>query len=703
MSYRLGIDVGGTFTDFLCLGGESPLVHKTSSTTHDPSLAFVRGLEEIAGRLDLAFEDFMAQIELIVHGTTVSTNAVLTGNGSKTGALLTEGFRDTLRLRDGTRATPYDNHLVPPPPLAPREHTHGVTERIGPEGQVLTELDEASVRAAAEALAAEGIEAVAISFMHSPQNAAHERRAREIVAEVMPDAYLTASSDLLEQIRYYPRTSTTVLNAYVGPIISGYMEGLTARLAELRFAGVLLIMQSNGGVATPQEISRRAALSLLSGPASGPTAGLHHLADAEVDACLTRRHGRHQLRRRDGRRRAAGDDDRRGRRRLAAGPADDRHPHDRRGRRHRSPRSTRAALLSVGPRSAGAEPGPACYGRGGTEPTTTDADLILGYLSATSPLAGGVPLDLEAARSAFQPVADALGVSIEEAAAGAYDLINVSMATGVRDITVRRGLDPRDFPVVVAGGAGPLHAAAIAAELEVALLLVPRESSIFCAAGMLMCDFQHDAVRALKAPLAELDPAEVGRTLDELAGEGRETLHGEGVGDEAISFTASLDLRYAGQWHELEVALPWEPGAAPDLSAMTDRFNAEHDRTFGYSSPGDTIECLALRLSARGATEKPDLGEMDEMSSGAPAPVSRRPTWSARSRAMVDTPVYDGHGLGAGFEVSGPAIVELATTTIVVPEGFDLLVDRRGSFVLAAGERGRKLAEDLLGRLHSVG
>ncbi|HJZ35666.1 MAG TPA: hydantoinase/oxoprolinase family protein, partial [Solirubrobacterales bacterium] len=312
-------------------------------------------------------------------------------------------------------------------------------------------------------------------------------------------------------------------------------------------------------------------------------------------------------------------------------------------------------------------------------------------------------LDLDAARRAFQPVADALGVSIEEAAAGAYDLINVSMATGVRDITVRRGLDPRDFPVVVAGGAGPLHAAAIAAELEVALLLVPRESSIFCAAGMLMCDFQHDAVRALKAPLAELDPAEVGRTLEELSAEGRETLHGEGVGDEAISFTASLDLRYAGQWHELEVALPWEPGEAPDLSAMTDRFDAEHDRTFGYSSPGDTIECLALRLSARGATEKPDLGEMDEMSSGAPAPGSRRPTWSARGRAMVDTPVYDGHGLGAGFEVSGPAIVELATTTIVVPEGFDLLVDRRGSFVLAAGERGRKLAEDLLGRLHSVG
>ncbi|HVW46105.1 MAG TPA: hydantoinase/oxoprolinase family protein [Solirubrobacterales bacterium] len=702
MSYRLGIDVGGTFTDFLCLGGEHPLVHKTSSTPADPSLGFVRGLEEIAARLEVPFEDFMARIELIVHGTTVSTNAVLTGNGARTGALLTAGFRDTLRLRDGTRATPYDNHLVPPPPLAPRELTHGVGERIGPEGQVLRELDEASVRAAAEALAAEGVEAVAISFMHSPQNADHERRARELVEEILPDAYLTASHELLEQIRYYPRTSTTVLNAYVGPIISGYMEGLTARLAELRFTGVLLIMQSNGGVATPAEISRRAALSLLSGPASGPTAGLHHLADAAVDACLTVDMGGTSFDVAmvvDGRPVTMTDG-------VVADwplalPTIDIHTIGAGGGSIAA--VDEGGLLSVGPRSAGAEPGPACYGRGGTEPTTTDADLILGYLSADSPLAGGVPLDLEAARRAFAPVAAALGVSIEEAAAGAYDLVNVNMATGVRDITVRRGLDPRDFPVVVAGGAGPLHAAAIAAELEVALLLVPRESSIFCAAGMLMCDFQHDAVRALKAPLAELDAAAVAATLAELAAAGRETLHGEGVADEAISFSASLDLRYAGQWHELEVPLPWEGGGAPDLASMVGRFDAEHDRTFGYSSPGDTIECLALRLSARGATAKPDLGEMDEMSSGAPDPVTRRPTWSARSRAMVDTPVYDGHGLGAGFEVSGPAIVELATTTIVVPDGFDLLVDRRGSFVLAAGERGRKLARDLLGRLHSVG
>jgi N-methylhydantoinase A len=304
-------------------------------------------------------------------------------------------------------------------------------------------------------------------------------------------------------------------------------------------------------------------------------------------------------------------------------------------------------------------------------------------------------LDVDAARRAFEPVATVLGVTIEEAAAGVYDLVNVNMATGVRDITVRRGLDPRDFPVVVAGGAGPVHAAAIAAELEVALLVVPRESSIFCAAGMLMCDFQHDDVRALKRPLADIGADELAAMLDELAARGRETLRGEGVGDAAISFKASLDLRYVGQWDELHVPLEWEPGTPPALGAMEQRFHDEHDRTFGYASATSRIECLAVRLSSIGATPSVDLSDLDEMAEGRAAPSGRRPTWSPRSRAMVDTPVYDGHGLQPGFETSGPAIVELATTTITLLEGFDLIVDRRGAFLLCAGESGRALAARL--------
>ena len=694
MSSRLGIDVGGTFTDFLVLGDAVQLVHKTSSTPHDPSEGFVRGLEEIAGRLGVPFPELMASIDLIVHGTTVSTNAALTGNGARTGALMTEGFRDTLRLRDGTRATPYDNRLTPPRPLAPRERTYGVTERIGPEGQVLGELDEASVRTAAAALREDGVEAVAISFLHSPQNPAHERRALEIVRAELPDAYVTASHDLLSQIRYYPRTSTTVLNAYVGPIISRYMTALTERLDALRFGVVLLIMQSNGGVATPAEVSRRAALSLLSGPAAGPTAGVEHLSRAGIGDCLTVDMGGTSFdvaMVRDGASVMMTDG-------VVAEwplalPMIDIHTIGAGGGSIAT--VDEGGLLHVGPQSAGAQPGPAAYGRGGTLPTVTDADLVLGYLSADNPLAGGMRLDVEAARTAFAPVADALGVSVEEAAAGVYDLVNVNMATGVRDVTERRGLDPRDFPVVVAGGAGPVHAAAIAAELEVALLVVPRESSIFCAAGMLMCDFQHDDVRALKRLLADVGAEELTALLEGLADAGRATLHGEGVADAAISFKAALDLRYVGQWHELQVPLDWEPGGAPAIDDMEDRFHAEHDRTFGYASSSSAIECLAVRLSAVGATPQVDLSDLDEMAEGRVAPSGRRATWSPGSRVMVDTPVYDGHGLQPGFEVAGPAIVELATTTIVLLEGFDLVVDLRGAFLLCAGERGRALAAQL--------
>jgi N-methylhydantoinase A len=694
MSHRLGIDVGGTFTDFLVLGDDVQLVHKTSSTPDDPSRGVAQGLQEIADRLGVGLRELVAGIDLIVHGTTVSTNAALTGGGARTGAILTDGFRDTLRLRDGTRETPYDNRLTPPRPLAPRERTIGVPERTGPEGQVLKPLDEDALRAAAATLREDGVEAVAISFLHAPQNDAHERRALEIVGEEMPGAYVTASHDLLSQIRYYPRTSTTVLNAYVGPIISRYMTALTRRLDDLAFGGVLLIMQSNGGVATPAEVSRRAALSLLSGPAAGPTAGLEHLARAGIADCLTVDMGGTSFDValvKDGRPATMTDGT------VAswplALPTIDIHTIGAGGGSIAS--VDEGGLLHVGPQSAGAEPGPACYGRGGTLPTVTDADLVLGYLDPDNPLAGGMRLDRDAARAAFAPVADRLGVSVEEAAAGTYDLVNVNMATGVRDVTVRRGQDPRDFPIVVAGGAGPVHAAAIAAELEVPLLVVPRESSIFCAAGMLMCDFKHDEVQALKRPLVDVTGADLAEALDALEGTGRATLHSEGVGDEAIGFQAALDLRYIGQWHELTVPLAWAPGEVPDVAQAAERFHTLHDQSFGYASPAAPVECLAVRLTALGATPKPDLSDLDEMAGGRGRERGMRPTWSPASRAMVDTPVFDGHGLAPGFETSGQAIVELATTTIVVLEGFDLLVDHRGSFLLSAGEQGRALAERL--------
>jgi N-methylhydantoinase A len=357
-------------------------------------------------------------------------------------------------------------------------------------------------------------------------------------------------------------------------------------------------------------------------------------------------------------------------------------------------------MLSVGPRSAGARPGPACYGRGGTEPTVTDADVVLGYLDPETFLGGEMPLDREAAREAIRRgVAEPLGLDLEPAAAGVFELVNVSMAAGVREVSVRRGLDPRDFPIVVAGGAGPVHAAAIARELEIPMLLVPRESSIFCAAGMLVSDFQHDDVRALKRPLAAVDARELAGMLDEMAADGRAALEGEGVAADQMEVRAAADLRYVGQWHEIAVSLEWSPGRLPDLERLAAAFHLEHDRLFGYAAPEMAVECLAARVASIGHTPKPDLNLVEHAEGDAQSAArGRRPAWSPGRREMVETPVFDGHALGPGAALRGPAIVELATTTIVVGETFELVVDRFGSFILHAGERGHELVRGLSGR-----
>jgi N-methylhydantoinase A len=697
MRYSVGIDVGGTFTDFLLVGDGVRLVHKTSSTPDDPSRGVATGLEELAGRLGTELGDFLGDLGLIVHGTTVATNAALTRTGAETGVLVTEGFRDVLRLRDGTREETYNNRLQPPEPLAPRHRTHGIAGRIDAGGNESRPLDEAGVRAGGQALRQDGVEAVAVSFLHSPQNPAHERRALELLREELPGAYVTGSSELLPQVRYYPRTSTTVLNAYVGPIITRYMRALTGRLEELGFGGVLLIMQSNGGVASPAEVAGRAALALLSGPASGPTAGLATLAPHGLRDCITVDMGGTSF---DAALVKNGEplvmsDGVMDRWRLAL-PMIDIHTIGAGGGSIAS--VDEGGLLRVGPESAGATPGPACYGRGGRRPTVTDADLVLGYLDEGSFLGGGMRLDRAAAeRAILEHVAEPLGLDLHEAAAGIYELVNVTMAAGVREVSVRRGLDARDFPLVVAGGAGPVHAAAIAAELEIPLLVAPRESSIFCASGMLLSDFKHDFVRPLKDRLDALDGAALGVQLDGLADEGHRTLAAEGVDADRVALRAALDLRYVGQWHEITIAADWSPGAPLDLGAVGAAFHADHDRLFGHSSPETPVEGLALRLTAVGVTEKPGLTAAVAADAAATAePRSTREVWSPRERRMAETRVYDGEALAPGAAVAGPAVIELPTTTIVAHSGFDVTVDRFGSFVLHTGDRGRDLARRLV-------
>jgi N-methylhydantoinase A len=684
--FRIGVDVGGTFTDFLVVSDEgSRLEHKTSSTPEDSAQGVVVGLEAIAARLDLEWSAFLNSVEAIVHGTTVATNAILTRRGANVGVLCTDGFRDTLTFRDGTREETYNNRLAPPEPLAPRHLRVGIKGRMDFDGNELEELSEQDVREAAALFEREGVDAVAICFMHSPMNQSHEHAASELLEHLLPGVYQTVSADLITQLRYYDRMSTAVLNSYVGPVISRYLESLAEVLSQGGFAGVLLVMQSNGGLAAPSEVCREAARAVLSGPASGPAFGLSVVQALGFQDCLTIDMGGTSFDAslvKDGNPLVVTDGvfDRWrvalpmiGIHTIGAGGG--------------SIARVRDGLLQVGPMSAGAIPGPACYGNGGELPTVTDADLVLGYLNEDTFLEGRMRLDADAAREAiYRHVAAPLGVEIEQAAAGIYNLVNVNMAAGVREITVRRGHDPRDFPLVVAGGAGPVHATAIARELSMPMLVVPREASIFCAAGLLSANYKHDFVHAIKRRLKRIEPTELQAIWQQLAERATEVLRREGVGSDAVALSPSLDLRYAGQWWELNASCPEDMIFSADVGEIANQFHALHERLFGYKTLDMPIDVLAARLSAVGMIPRPPVAPMpagDE--TRAPRLSSQRAMWSLEREGYIDVPVFDGALLPVGVVIDGPLIVELGTSTVVVHEGFVLRVDGGGSFVVSAG------------------
>jgi N-methylhydantoinase A len=682
MTYQVGVDSGGTFTDLLVIDGDgNRTVHKTSSTPDDPARALVNGLTEVAERLGVDVAAFICDVDLIVHGTTVSTNALLTRRGASAGLLCTEGFRDTLPLRDGRREEPYNNRLPVPVPLVPRYLRLGIPGRFDYTGKELVPLDESAVRAAAQTLLDNEVEAVTICFVHSPANADHETRAAEIVRELMPDVTLTVSSDLLAQVGLFERTSTAVLNSYVSPIISRYMSSLTDSLAQVGFAGVLLLMQSNGGVAAPEVLSRRAALSLLSGPASGPAAGLSVVAPLGRRDCITVDMGGTSF---DAAIVQGGEplvmtDGWVDRWRLAL-PMLDIHTV---GAGGGSVAFASAGMLRVGPFSAGADPGPACYGRGGTYATVTDADLVLGYLSDGGLLGGSMTLDSEASRRVIaSEVAVPLGMDLLQAAAGIYEIVNVNMAEGVREVSVNRGWDPRDFPLVVAGGAGPVHAAAIAEEIGIPVLVVPRESSVFCAGGAMLADFKHDFVRSLKGLLGELPVEDFTSRWRSMRTEGLDTLAAEGIDAANREILPAVDVRYKGQWHELTMEM--DPAAIddPDLVDLAKRFHAKHDQLFGYATPDMPIEVMNTRVRAVGRTGRSTTMASVAGSGSTALPTGHRDAWSRQERAMVPFALYAGLDLGTGDHLCGPALIELPTTTIVVPESFTAVVDHQGSFVL---------------------
>ncbi len=697
MGVKIGIDVGGTFTDFLVAWQDrEPEIFKVLSVSADPSAAVINGLTEIAVKQQpsLSLSEFLETVETIVHGTTVTTNATLTRNGAKSALITTAGVRDALEMRRGIREEQYNNRYTNVKPLVPRYLRAGVQGRLRRDGSEVEPLNLDDVEKAIELFKAEGVEAVSICFMNAFINAEHEQRAAELVRQKMPDAYLTVSTDLLPSIRFYPRVSTTVLNSYIGPILNDYLERLTARLNGNGFDGLLLIMQSNGGVMTPETARKTAALTLLSGPAAGPGAGLVYAQAHDQDNCIVVDMGGTSFE-------AA----------LVTGSpvlvnegVIDRH-------RIALPMLAihtigagggsigwidEGGLLRMGPQSAGAVPGPVSYGQGGRLPACTDANLVLGYLNPDFFAGGTMKLDVDAARAAIKEhIADPLGMDVETAAAGMYRVACNNMAQGVREVTIKRGFDPREFPMVVAGGAGPIHSCMICEELQIPFQIVPRESSILCAVGMLMGDLKHDFVRTFFARLNGLDWSALQVLVSSMVDEGTAMLVDEGIPRERQQFQLKLDCRYQKQYHEVSVEVDREWVRRADSDAIHAAFHAEHNRLYGYSLEDHdvAVDLINVRLQAIGVTDKPDFVEQVFAGQDASAAFKgERDMYIFSEKAFRPVPVYDGHKMRFGNHLRGPAMIEQVTTAILVSDAYDCVVDQYGSF--AVYEKGR---EDLLG------
>ncbi len=698
MGLKIGIDVGGTFTDFLVAWDDrEPEIFKILSTPNDPSIAVINGLSEIAASLEppMSVEEFAGSIETIVHGTTVTTNATLTRRGAKAGLLTTKGMRDALEMRRGIREEQYNNRYTNVEPLVPRYLRQGIEGRIDRNGEETTPLSLAEIEEAIELFKKEGVEAIAICFMNAFANHEHEQAAAELVRERLPNAYLTVSSSLLPSIRFYERVSTTALNTYIGPILSHYLDQLIDKLAEIGFDGILLIMQSNGGVMSPDVARESAALTLLSGPAAGPGAGQSYARAHEQDNCIVIDMGGTSFE-------AAmvvgspvvvnqGTIDRHrialpmlGIHTIGAGGGSIGWIDD-------------GGLLRMGPQSAGADPGPVSYRKGGTLPTCTDANLVLGYLNPVFFAGGKMDLDMDAARHAIEEhIAKPLNMEIEEAAAGMYRVSCNNMAQGVREITIKRGFDPREFPMVVAGGAGPLHSCAICEELEIPFQIVPRESSILCAVGMLMADMQHDFVRTFVSDLSQIDWDKLDGLTSAMIQDGKRLLEDEQIPEERQEYRIKFDCRYLKQYHEVSFVVPPAALKSRDTGSIADTFHAEHNRLYGYSlqEQDAAVEIINVRVQAMGITEKPTFRK-EEYSGTDPSAALKgdRPAYISAEKSFKTVPVYDGHKMRYGNQVAGPAIIEQITTAIFVSESFDCLVDEFGSFALY--KKGR---EDLVAK-----
>ena len=689
MKYKLGVDIGGTFTDFFLVSDAGDAVmHKTLSTPEDSSIGFITGIKELAEKLALDENEFIQNIEAIVHGTTVATNTLLTLQGAKTALITTRGLRDALEMRRGIREEQYNNHYQNVTPLVPRYLRLTMNERIDAAGNVETAVQESELAGIIEKLRSEEVESVAICFMNSYLNDTHEKQVTKYLRNHLKDVYITASYEVLPSIRFYERVSTTVVNAYIGVVVDKYIASLLNKLETLNFTGGFSIMQSNGGVVAPDVVRKIPAVTVLSGPAAAPIAGAFYAQMLGFDNCITMDMGGTSFDASmvvDGQCVTSTDGDI-NRYRIAL-PSLDIITIGAGGGSIGWVDS--GGLLQMGPQSAGSLPGPVCYDRDGEEPACTDADLILGYLDPEFFAGGKYQLNKNKAAEALnKKLAGPLGLSSTETAAGMYRVINMNMAQGVRQVSVERGYDPREFLMIVAGGAGPIHAGEICRELEIPMFVVPSVAPIFCATGMLLGDLKHDYVRSYITRFSDIDKKLFHNLYDEMKQESFDTLALEGIGSEQTEFIPALDLRYVGQYHEVPLQVGMDDISSFNLEKIKQEFHKEHNRQFGYSlaDEGTELEMINVRLRAIGSTEKPNsFAKMD----GSHA--EKNPDFALKSKRDAYIPeldevqeirVYDGDKLTGKYTIEGPAIIEQINTTIFLGNSYDCDTGIGGSFIV---------------------
>jgi N-methylhydantoinase A len=667
--YRIGIDVGGTFTDLVAIdaGGRAVLA-KVPSTPADPSEGVLDGLAQLAARLGLAPAALLAATERIVHGTTVATNALLERKGARLGLLTTEGHRDVVEMREGLKDERYNLRLPPPAQLVPRRLRLGVRERIRADGRIDIALDPQSLDRAIQVLGAAGVDAVAVCYLHAWRDPRHEAATREALARALPDAYVSLSSEVLPQIKEYERISTTIVNAYVGPVLAHYLARLETRLAESGYRGPTLIMQSHGGVAPIADAGRLAAGAVLSGPAGGVAGSVHaarlagrpdlipfDMGGTSTDISLV-----------TGGAAALAANRRVGGHRIALNSLDIVSIGAGGGS---LARVDAGGILHVGPESAGALPGPACYSRGGEGATVTDANLVLGYLDPENFLGGARRLDRAAAERAVGRVAAALGIARTAAAAGIHRVVNTNMAAGVRLVSVRRGVDPRRFALFSFGGAAGLHATDIARQLGLGRVVVPRVAAVLSAWGMLATDLRFEAARSHIGDARALDGAEVKYLFAELEGDAMRRLRASPGSGSGAGFAGparaerTADMRYGEQVFEIAVPLDDVDWTAPDpLPQIVQRFHRRHEALYTYAMPDQECVLVNARVAVSGLLE--ELPQEPALPAAPPvAPAGTRRIYLDDWRTA---PVYRFEALAPAQEVAGPALIEAATTTVLL-------------------------------------